>query len=130
VGSSLKGAMMSIQTGKKSKAKDHTNRTAINEFEEIINVGPSIADDFRLLGMTRPQQLIGQDPLAMYQQICKLSGHFHDPCVLDVFMASVDYMNGNSPRKCWEFTAERKTTHTDQVDRLREQYPRPSFPAK
>ncbi|MCL4152334.1 UNVERIFIED_CONTAM: hypothetical protein GTU68_040309 [Idotea baltica] len=39
----------------------------------------------------------------------------HDPCVLDVLIAAVDYMNGNPPQKWWAYTAERKKKYNDKL---------------
>lgn len=32
----------------------------------------------------------------------------HDPCLLDVFIAVVEFVNGGRARSWWEFTSERK----------------------
>ncbi|MGD8812345.1 MAG: helix-hairpin-helix domain-containing protein [Thioalkalispiraceae bacterium] len=37
-----------------------------------------------------------------------MTGRRHDPCVIDVFISAVKYMEGGPPRKWWEFTKERK----------------------
>ena len=31
-----------------------------------------------------------------------------DPCVIDVFMSAIDFMEGGEPSAWWEFTNERK----------------------
>lgn len=90
------------------KATHGSDRSQIKSFQQIINVGPAIESDFKLLGFTNPQQLIGQAPWDLYCRLCKKTKVVHDPCVLDVFMASVDFMNGNPPRKWWDFTKARK----------------------
>ncbi len=106
------------------KATHETDRRSILKFEQIINVGPAMARDFQRLGLVRPQQLMGNDPVKLYQRICKLTNQFHDPCVLDTYMATVDYMNGNAPQTWWSFTEQRKRDHTKVVDALREKFPR------
>jgi len=90
------------------KADHSTDRRTIQRFQQIINVGPACEEDFEVLGIETPQQLIGRDPLKLYRTLCKKTGLRHDPCVLDVLMASVDFMNGNPPKKWWAFTDERK----------------------
>ena len=90
------------------KADHDTDRKQIKRLQQIINVGSSIEGDFQRLGITKPQQLIGRDPLKLYRQICKVDGARHDPCVLDCFMAAVSYMDGNPPRVWWDFTSTRK----------------------
>lgn len=76
--------------------------------EQLPNVGPSIAADLRLIGVAEPAQLVGRDPLGLYQALAQATGKRQDPCVLDTFMAAVDFMQGGPARPWWAFTAERK----------------------
>lgn len=76
--------------------------------EQIPNIGPAAAEDLRLLGIAKPQDLQDRDPLEMYQQLCMLTDTRHDPCVLDTFMAAVDFMAGAPATPWWHYTAERK----------------------
>ena len=102
-----------------NKATHATDRSSIHDFCQIINVGRATADDFRRMGYQRPQQLIGLDPLDLYQRLCRQDDVFHDPCVLDVLIATIDYMNGNPPKKWWEYTDDRKQKYAGEVDALR-----------
>jgi hypothetical protein len=86
------------------------DRSALTELEQIPNIGPSIAADLRLLGLTAPRDLIGRDPYAMYHDLCRLTGVRHDPCLLDVFLAAVRFMAGGPALPWWKFTPERKRT--------------------
>ncbi len=108
-----------------TKANHKTNRSEIRTFAQIVNVGPAIAADFELIGVATPQQLVGENPLRLYEKLLKTTGHFHDPCVLDVFMATVDYMNGNPPQTWWSFTSDRKRRYANQVAKLRELFSAP-----
>jgi hypothetical protein len=56
---------------------------------------------------------VGADPFALYQKICKLTEQRHDPCVLDTYIAAVDFMNGGPPRDWWSFTPQRKREYPD-----------------
>ncbi|MBL8331170.1 MAG: helix-hairpin-helix domain-containing protein [Rubrivivax sp.] len=76
--------------------------------EQLPNVGPSLAGDLRLIGITHPQQLKGRDPFVLYQSLCAKTGLRHDPCVLDTFMAATDFMGGAPPAPWWQYTATRK----------------------
>ncbi len=76
--------------------------------EQLPNVGPSITADLRLIGVAEPAQLVGRDPLALYRALAQATGKRQDPCVLDTFMAAVDFMQGGPARPWWAFTAERK----------------------
>ena len=67
-------------------------RTAVARLEDIPNVGVSIAEDLRQLGIIAPSDLPGRDAYAMYHELCRLTGQRHDPCLLDTFIAAVRYM--------------------------------------
>lgn len=84
------------------------SRNKIKNFQDIPNVGKAIEKDFVLLGINEPVELIGKDPYQMYSDLCNVSGKRHDPCVIDVFISAVRYMEGGPPKKWWEFTEERK----------------------
>lgn len=77
-------------------------------FEDLLNVGPATAADLRLLGLVRPADLLGQDPLALYRRLEMLTGARQDPCVLDVFIALTRLAAGDPPAPWWQYTAERK----------------------
>ena len=85
-------------------------RTGVVRFEDIPNVGVSIAGDLRQLGFVLPGDLAGRDPYAMYDDLCRITGLRHDPCVLDTFISAVRYMEGGPKTPWWKFTAERKQT--------------------
>jgi hypothetical protein len=76
--------------------------------EDIPNVGPSVADDLRLLDILEPAQLVGRDPYRLYAELCARTGVTHDPCVCDTFIAAVRFMEGAPSRPWWFYTAERK----------------------
>ena len=80
----------------------------IAHLEDIPNIGPSIADDLRQLGITTPADLPGRDPYAMYDDLCRITEHRHDPCLLDTFIAAVRFMEGAPKKPWWKYTAERK----------------------
>ncbi|WP_077037741.1 helix-hairpin-helix domain-containing protein [Pelomonas sp. KK5] len=94
------------------KAASHEQCT---ELQQIPNIGPAMAEDLRQMGLARPTDLRGRDPLTLYRQLCKLSGQRQDPCVLDTFMAAVDFMNGAAAAPWWHYTARRKAAY-GQVD--------------
>jgi hypothetical protein len=78
------------------------------ELEDLPNIGPKMAADFRMMGITTPKQLRGRDPFAMYEKLCKLTGVRQDPCVLDVFIAATRFVSGEPAKPWWKYTAERK----------------------
>jgi hypothetical protein len=95
------------------KRTSSTNRLAksrreIAGLDDIPNVGPAVAADLRRLGITTPSELLGRDPYTMYDDLCRLTGQRHDPCLLDTFIAAVRFMAGEPKKPWWSYTAERK----------------------
>lgn len=86
-------------------------RDLYTDLEQLPNVGPSTAEDLRLIGIARPCDLIRQDPFALYEKLCRETGVRHDPCVIDVFISVVRFMNGEPARPWWAYTAERKGSY-------------------
>jgi Pathogenicity locus len=79
--------------------------------EQLPNIGPALAADLRLIGIQHPRELQGRDPFALYQSLATATGARQDPCVLDTFMAAVDFMNGAAAAPWWAYTARRKALH-------------------
>ena len=88
--------------GKAGAAQD------VATLEDIPNVGPAVAADLRRLGITAPTDLLGRDPYALYDDLCRITGQRHDPCLLDTFIAAVRFMAGGPKKPWWAYTAERK----------------------
>ena len=84
------------------------NRDKVKSLLDLPNVGPATAGDLKLLGISKPEQLIGQDAFAMHRRLCELTKVKHDPCVIDVFLSLVHFANGGDPKPWWDFTNERK----------------------
>ncbi len=104
------------------KADHNTQRETIDRFNQIVNIGPAMSGDFERLGLHHPSDLIGNDALELYRKICEVDQTFHDPCVLDTYMATIDYMNGNPPQCWWKFTGLRKRHFEKDVQELRQTY--------
>src|SRR5471032_3023399 len=83
-------------------------REKLAYLEDIPNIGPSIAADLRHMGITKPTDLLGRDPYGMYDDLCRITGQRHDPCLLDTFIAAVRFMEGAPKKPWWKYTAERK----------------------
>ena len=84
------------------------DRSGYTTLEQLPNVGPSIAADLRQLGVAVPGDLVGRDAYALYDDLCRITGRRHDPCLLDVFLSAVRFMAGEPKRPWWAYTAERK----------------------
>jgi hypothetical protein len=86
------------------------DRERVLELEDLPNVGKAVAADLRRIGIRKPGELAGTDPFAMYEQLGEVMGMRHDPCMLDVLISAVRFMEGGPPLPWWAFTAERKRT--------------------
>ena len=85
-------------------------RTNISDFNKIPNVGPATIRYLNIIGINKPFELIGQNPYSMYRELCKIAGKQFDPCLADVFISAVKFMEGAPPIKWWHYTEERKRT--------------------
>ena len=85
--------------------------SAAHRIEDIPNIGPALARDLRIVGIAAPAGLKRRNAFKLYQELNLATGRRHDPCVLDTFMAAVDFMNGNPPAPWWHFTQKRKQLH-------------------
>ncbi|MFM7259786.1 MAG: helix-hairpin-helix domain-containing protein [bacterium] len=74
----------------------------------LANVGKATLGDFALLGIRTRAQLARRNAYRLYERLCDLTSQRHDPCVIDVFLATISECRGNPPRDWWHFTGERK----------------------
>lgn len=79
--------------------------------EQLPNIGVSLAQDLRLIGIDHPRALATADAMALYQALCAKTGKRQDPCVLDTFMAVTDFMRGAPPAPWWQYTVKRKALY-------------------
>ena len=85
-------------------------RTELTNLEDLPNVGPAVARDLRRVGIVRPADLVGVDPYALFETLCRATRKRHDPCMLDTFIAIVRFMGGAKAKPWWAYTPERKAT--------------------
>lgn len=91
-------------------ARPPVTRETVVRLEDLPNVGPSIAGDLRGIGVSHPGDLAGRDPYALFDALCAATGVRQDPCVLDVFISAVRFMEGAPAHTWWHYTDERKRT--------------------
>ena len=91
------------------------DRNRLVALTDLPNIGPAMAEDFRLLGIDHPGQLAGRDPFLLYEQLCKITASRQDPCVIDVFISVTRFMSGDEPRPWWAYTEERKQILTKKA---------------
>lgn len=80
----------------------------VKKIQDIPNVGNAMMRDFLLLGIRTPKDLKRVKAFTLYKKMCTLSGSRQDPCVLDTYMAVIDFMNGAPARPWWFYTKTRK----------------------
>jgi hypothetical protein len=100
-----------VKAPKAMKAPKAASPAECLVLEQLPNVGPAMAGDLRLLGIHQPADLRGRDAFVLYRQLERATGKRQDPCVLDTFMAIVDFMQGAEPKPWWAYTAQRKALH-------------------
>ena len=83
-------------------------RSEIAELTDLPNIAEAVAKDLRRIGISSPKALIGRDAYQMYEELCRVTGKRHDPCMLDTFIAVVRFMGGEAAKPWWKYTAERK----------------------
>jgi hypothetical protein len=86
------------------------DKETVSKLEDLPNIGKAMAANLRLIGIDDPKKLVGKKPFELYNTLCRTSGTKHDPCVIDVFMSIVHFMESGEPRPWWSFTDERKRT--------------------
>lgn len=84
------------------------DRARLARLEDLPNIGKSLAEDLRSIGIHAPDDLKGQDPCVLYEHLCGVTGQRQDPCVLDVFMSITSFMDGGPALPWWSFTKARK----------------------
>ena len=84
------------------------NRETVSKLDDLPNIGKKMATYLELADIDTPQSLIGKDAFEIYNKLCQKTGKKFDPCVIDVFMSAIDFMEGGEPSAWWEFTSRRK----------------------
>jgi len=89
-------------------------------FTDLRSVGPATLKDFALLGIRSVPELAHQNPAAMYEELCLLTGQRHDPCALDVFACAVAQARNpklpEAQRNWWYWSRRRKATVRGHAD--------------
>lgn len=92
----------------KIKAPKAVSAAECRVLEQLPNIGPALAANLRSIGVREPRDLCAEDAFGLYRRLCTATGRRQDPCVLDTFMAAVDFMGGAAPAPWWTYTARRK----------------------
>lgn len=90
-------------------------REKVDKLTDLPNIGKTVAADLMQIGITRPDQLRGEDPYDLYVRFCTAFREKQDPCMLDVLMSITDFMDGGEARVWWDYAAERKVRYGDRI---------------
>lgn len=80
----------------------------VRRFTDIPNVGPATAGDFDTLGLRTPAELAACDADDLHARLCRITGERHDPCMIDVFMAAIEFMRGGPALPWWHYSPKRR----------------------
>jgi len=80
------------------------DRDKVSCLDALPNIGKAIASNLNLIGIDHPKTLIGMEPSKIFDDLCAATGKRHDPCVIDVFISAVHFMEGGEPLPWWSFT--------------------------
>jgi hypothetical protein len=78
------------------------------ELRDLTNVGKATQRDFDVLGISSVAQLAQCDADELYVRLNSLTGQRHDPCVWDVFAATIHQARTGAALPWWRWTEERK----------------------
>ncbi len=84
------------------------DRSTVLQLESLPNIGPAMAADLRAVGILTPQDLREKNAWQLYAELCAVTGRVHDPCVVDVFLSVIDFMEGGEAKPWCKYTAVRK----------------------
>lgn len=91
-----------------------TSSRDVPDLTGLVNVGRSVARHFESIGVTRIAQLVGEDPVGLYERMSAAAGQRLDPCLLDTVMSAVDQAEGEPGRPWWSYTPERKRLQAER----------------
>ena len=78
------------------------------QLEDIPHIGPRVASLLRDVGIQKPAQLGDKDALWLYNKICRVTLHTHNPLLLDRLLAAIDFAAGHAPKPLVHFRKERE----------------------
>lgn len=83
-------------------------RDDVTKLKSIPNVGPATIRYLKTVGVDSPFDLVGKNPYTMFEELSQETRKQYDPCLLDVFISAVRFMEGAPEKEWWKYTAERK----------------------
>ena len=80
----------------------------VRNLEDLPNIGRSIANDLRGLGIANPEALSRCQPMEVYNSLAGPMGKRHDPCVFYTLLAVDHLFKTAEALPWWNFTDEGK----------------------
>ncbi|HQS83574.1 MAG: Mitomycin resistance protein mcrB [Alphaproteobacteria bacterium 16-39-46] len=79
-----------------------------NELLSLMNVGPAVLNDLKILGIDRIAQLRDETPDHLYEKLQTITQKKHEPCMWDVFAAIIHEAETGEKRPWWDWSKIRK----------------------
>jgi hypothetical protein len=79
-----------------------------SELTSLRNIGPAMARDLAMLGVTSVRDLAAKDADLLYLELGAITGARPDPCVHDTFAAAIHQARTGEALPWWDFTPGRK----------------------
>jgi len=61
----------------------------VRKLRKVPGVSEKAAEGLYVLGIRKPEDLKGKDPVAMYEELRNKPGHYCEPCMLNQFKIAV-----------------------------------------
>lgn len=81
---------------------------SVSRLEDLPNIGKSIANDLRAIGIKSPAELRKRVPKTVFDKLKEPMGLRHDPCVLYTLLSVKHYFDTAESLSWWHFTGEGK----------------------
>lgn len=83
-------------------------RAISSDLRTLMNVGQATYQDFLSLGITSIVELARAQPDELYLRLQKITGVVQDPCVWDIFAATIHEARTGEKQPWWYWTPVRK----------------------
>jgi hypothetical protein len=95
------------------KSSTYKKKDLPPELLALMNIGPAMCGDLVVLGIKTVCDLAKADPDELYIRLQQITGAYHDPCVWDVFAASIHEARTGEKQPWWAWTRVRKERQAD-----------------
>jgi len=80
----------------------------VDALSDLRNVGPVTRKNFRLLEIETLEQLAAQNADDLFRRLSEMRGERVDPCVHDIFSATIHQARTGDALPWWHFSGARK----------------------